>query len=519
MTWKIIVIGAGIGGLATALRLSKQADVTLLEAHSAPGGKMRALPSAAGPVDAGPTVMTMRPVFEDLFRAAGSELADEITLISEDILARHHWPDGSALDLFAERETSEAAVEAFAGPKARRQFSKFCDRAKALFTAFDAPMMKASEPKLGALTAHVLRHPSLIPAMAPGLTLAQSLARGFSDPRLQQLFGRYATYVGGSPYESPAVLALIWQAEAAGVWRVQGGMHAFAQALSKLADKNGVEAHYDAPVDRVEIQGGRAVAVHAPNGRHAGDAIVYAGDPRALSLGLLGDGARTAVKEAGTEPRSLSAFVWAFAAKPEGVDLTHHNVFFADDPRNEFNALTKSEMPKDGTLYVCAQDRGTGATPDGLERFEIILNGPARPGTTPNPEEITACQDMTFTRLQQMGLRFSPTPETTTLTTPEMFNHLFPGSAGSLYGRSPHGMMAAFQRPTARSLLPGLYLAGGGAHPGAGIPMAALSGHHAAAAIAQDLGLTSTSRQTATPGGISTGSLRMANARSPSSPS
>ena len=488
-TQSAVVIGAGIGGLSAALRLAAAGvRVTVVEAADGPGGKMRTTPSVAGPVDIGPTVLTMRPVFETLFADIGERLEDHVTLQRDPLLARHFWRDGSTLDLFDDPDASVDAVHAFAGSKASQQFQRFAASAKQLFEAFDGPIMQSAAPALGPLTTHVLKHPRLIPAMMPGLSLARRLQLSFDDPRLQQLFGRYATYVGGSPYQSPAVLGLIWHSEAQGVWSVEGGMHALAKALHNVAVEKGVTFLFGQTVDRIAQQGGRVSAVHLADGTTlSAGTIVFNGDPRALSEGLLGAPAKAAVPPSGTEPRSLSAFVWGFAAEPQGVDLAHHNVFFCDDPKGEFRDIAKGDMPRDATLYVCAQDRGI-TPPTGLERFEIIMNGP--PGHNTTEEARNTCQTRTFENLQQMGLTFMPRPQTSALTTPRDFNQAFPGSDGSLYGRSPHGMMATFQRPTVRTALKGLYLAGGGAHPGAGIPMATLSGMHAAEAIRADLGLT-----------------------------
>jgi len=517
-TTRAVVIGAGIGGLSAALRLvAKGLDVTVVDIHGAPGGKMRTRTSEAGPIDIGPTVMTMRPVFEELFSALGERLSNHVSLSEDDILARHFWRDGSTLDLYPDPDRSRNAVAEFAGSTAARQFAAFSAKAKRLFDAFEDPVMLSPAPSLAKLTAHVLRNPGLIPALAPGRTLAQSLTASFDDPRLQQLFGRYATYVGGSPYLSPAVLGLIWQSEANGVWSIKGGMHALAKACHDLAVSRGAVFHFNARATRIEQHDGTCRAVHLADGtRMPADVVVFNGDPKALTDGRLGADAKTAVPSVGVAPRSLSAFVWGFAAEPSGVELAHHNVFFCDDPKAEFDDLAAGRMPRDGTLYVCAQDRG-GATPRGLERFEIILNGPAGHPSTPEDED--TCRTRTFETLTRMGLSFAPVPDTSHLTTPKAFGQAFPASDGSLYGRSPHGMMATFQRPTARTALKGLYLAGGGVHPGAGIPMACLSGKHAAEAILSDLASTSTSPRTATPGGMSTGSATMASAPSRSSAS
>ncbi|MBO6601713.1 MAG: phytoene desaturase [Roseicyclus sp.] len=514
-----VVIGAGIAGLSAALRLSHAGlRVRVIDMHDAPGGKMRTLPSAAGPVDAGPTVLTMRPVFEELFAEVGERLEDHVSLHRETVLARHWWADGSSLDLFDDAERSAEAVRLFAGERAEAEFRAFSARAGRLYDGFDAPMMQSHAPGLLELSAHVLRHPGLIRDMAPLKTLAGSLAAQFSDPRLRQLFGRYATYVGGSPYRSPAILGLIWRSEANGVWRVEGGMHRLAQALHDLGAKFGAEFNFAERATRIEQQDGRVSAVHLQSGeRLVCNLVVFNGDPKALYEGRLGPGVAHAVEKKAVRPRSLSAYVWAFAAQAKGCDLSHHNVFFGTDPKSEFDDLAAGRMPHDPTLYLCAQDRGDRIPPKSPERFEIIMNGPA--GRIPDAEEAQICQTRTFETFQRLGLTFSPRPETTALTTPAEFGRLFPGSDGSLYGRSPHGMMAAFHRPKVRSRVPGLYLAGGGVHPGAGVPMACLSGRHAAAAILSDRASTSTSRRTAMPGGMSTGSATMAKRRSPSSAS
>jgi 1-hydroxycarotenoid 3,4-desaturase len=516
-TRNVVIIGAGIGGLSAALRLAhKGLSVTVVDMAEGPGGKMRTRASVAGPVHIGPTVMTMRHVFEDLFHDIGEQLADHVTLHSDTVLARHWWRDGTTLDLHNDPDLSAVAVRSFAGTKAESEFRRFSHKARRLFEAFDAPVMQEPSPRLGALAVHVMKTPGLIPSMAPGLTLAQKLRFQFSDTRLQQLFGRYATYVGGSPYLSPAILGLIWHSEASGVWAVEGGMHRLAKAIHELARARGATFRFSTTVQQIETQDGRCSSVCLADGtRLQADLVLFNGDPKALHDGLLGKGAADAVPKQAVSPRSLSAFVWGFAAQPKGVELAHHNVFFCDNPKTEFDDIAKGRMPRDATLYICAQDRGGATRPTGPERFEIIMNGPA--GHVATDEERQICRTRTFATLEKMGLTFSTVPDDTHLTTPADFNSAFPASDGSLYGRSPHGMMATFHRPGARTKVPGLYLCGGGTHPGAGIPMACLSGKHAAAAIWNDLASTSTSLRTGTHGGMSMASPTMASAPSRSS--
>ncbi|CTQ48056.1 1-hydroxycarotenoid 3,4-desaturase CrtD [Jannaschia donghaensis] len=500
------IVGAGIGGLAAALRLAHAGlSVTVLERAATPGGKMRTLPSDAGPVDAGPTVLTMRPVFEALFADVGESLTDHVTLRANPILARHFWSDGTRLDLMADAQANRRNVEAAFGPTARDDFDRFTARACRLFDAFDAPMMQAATPSQAALTARVMRNPSLIADMAPHRSLMSMLRSAFREPKLAQLYARYATYVGGVPQTAPALLSLIADAEARGVWSVDGGMHRLAQAIARLAQTRGATILYDQHVTNIETDGTGVTAIVTATDRFPASRVLFNGDPRALREGLLGDGVTRAVPAHAVGPRSLSAHVHTFAATPTGPELATHNVFFGDDPMAEFGPLAKGATPEDATLYICAQDRGGGRRPGGRERFEIIRNAPpATSNTQDTAQEAQTCHTRTFQRLARFGLTFSPVPSPATMTAPADFAALFPGSQGALYGRSPAGLTAGLKRPTARTAVPGLYLVGGGAHPGAGVPMATLSARHAAEAILQDRTSTCAPRPAAMPGGTST---------------
>lgn len=486
-----IVIGAGIGGLAAALRLqSKGLRVTLLDRHGWPGGKMRTVPSQVGPIDAGPTVLTMRHVFDDLFQSTGVRLDDHVTLVKEPLLARHFWRDGSQLDLVDHPAENAEAIQRFAGRRAQQEFLRFNDETAALFDQFNAPMMQSADPALTGLARAALSAPQHLHLLSPFASMSRHLKARFSDPRLAQLFGRYATYVGGAPAQSPALLSLIWQAEARGVWRVQGGMHKLATALAYRFRALGGALMLDTPVEEILASEEGIEGVHLANGtRLAATTVVFAGDPRALATGKLGAAVAQIAPQTKKAARSLSARVWSFAARvAEDPGLVHHNVFFGQDPQEEFQAIRKGQMPKDPTIYVCAQDRsGDTSTARGAERFEFILNAaPLTQCRSPRNEE-DLCHQRTFPTLTRFGLRFENEPSQMALTTPAMFEEMFPASAGALYGQSPHGMTAALKRPRARTAIPGLYLAGGGTHPGAGVPMAALSGQHAAEAILQGL--------------------------------
>ncbi|MFZ4069465.1 MAG: 1-hydroxycarotenoid 3,4-desaturase CrtD [Caulobacterales bacterium] len=503
MTQRAVIIGAGAGGLAAAIRLAAAGwAVTVLEKDAAPGGKMRQTPSAAGPVDAGPTVFTMRFVFEELFDAAGRDFAACVGLQPLETLARHHWRGSDVFDLPADPEAATEAVGLFAGAASARGFARFLNDSAAIYRTLLAPFMTAQRPGPLQLAA---RAGFALAATRPFDTLWDALGGYFPDPRLRQLFARYATYCGASPFAAPATLMLIAHVEQAGVWRVTGGMHALAQAMAQAAQGCGAEIRYSCAAREIEVTNARASAVITADGeRVRADAIVFNGDASALASGLVGAAAGLA---SGLKPaaiRSLSALTWTGAARAEGFDLHHHTVFFGAAYRDEFRRIfTDRALPDDPTIYVCAQDRPHTDHPE-AERLLILVNAPPCADSHPlSPAEIEQCQSRTFTRLTQAGLRLSPARQWTR-TTPADFHGLFPGTGGAIYGAANHGPWAAFQRPAARTKLPGLYLAGGSSHPSAGAPMAALSGGLAAQAILADCASTQRSRPAAISGATST---------------
>lgn len=503
----MVVIGAGVAGLCAALLLAARGlAVTVCDRAAAPGGKMREVVVDGVPIDAGPTVFTMRWVFEEILAEAGARLADHLTLRPAALLARHAWPDGAVLDLHADRDRTAEAIGAFAGAAAARGFRAFAARARAVFEALDRPFLRAERPGPVGLAARTgpagLRR---LFGASPFVTLWQALADHFADPRLVQLFGRYATYCGASPFAAPATLMLIAHVEQEGVWLIEGGMHRLARTLAALAEARGARLRYGCEVAEILVEAGRAAGVRLADGeRLPATAVVCAADHAALAAGLFGPAARAAVVEDGAAPRSLSAVSWTLRAEARGFPLIRHTVFFSADYAAEFRALADGRLPPDPTVYVCAQDRDEAAAPAGPERLFVLVNAPpVGDAGRPTPEEIARCQEATFARLARAGLAIAARPEAMVVTTPADFARLFPATGGALYGRAVHGWRAAFRRPGATTRLPGLILAGGSVHPGPGVPMAALSGRLAAAAVMRDLASMRRYRRAATPGGTS----------------
>ena len=477
--------------------------VTLLERADAPGGKMRQMMVDGHAIDAGPTVLTMRWVFEQIFDSAGAKLDEHVTLRPADILARHAWSASERLDLHADIERSEAAIGAFAGPAEARGFRSFCHAAHRAYATLEGPFIKGPLPNMASL-AMAVRRPADLLSIKPFATLWSELGRHMRDPRLRQLFGRYATYCGSSPFLAPATLMLVADVEQQGVWFVDGGMHALARALAGLAAANGVEIRYGAEVAEIGVREGRANGVRLASGEAlAADVVVLNADPQAAAAGLLGAAVRSATPTQARADRSLSALTWTGLARTDGFPLLRHNVFFSRDYRAEFDQIASGAVPNEPTVYVCAQDRDDASgAPDGRERLLILINAPPNGDTHAYTEaEIEQCRERAFSLMQRCGLTLSQS--TLPATTPTAFERLFPRTAGALYGSAVHGATASFRRPGSRTAIKGLYLAGGTTHPGAGVPMAALSGRLAASAVMADLGSTRRYRMTATSGGMS----------------
>jgi 1-hydroxycarotenoid 3,4-desaturase len=260
---RVAMVGAGIGGLAAALDLAARGlQVTVLERGAAPGGKMREVAVGGTRMDAGPTVFTMRWVFEELFDSAGASLSDHLTLRPAAILARHAWAQGGRLDLHADIERSAEAIGAFAGTAEARGFRAFCERARRVYRALEGPFIRAPRPTPLSLAAAAgpFGLAGLLGA-SPFTTLWRALGEHFRDARLRQLFGRYATYCGSSPFQAPATLMLIAHVEQEGVWLVEGGMHRLARAIEGLAERRGAAFRYGAEVAEIRAEHGRTAGV------------------------------------------------------------------------------------------------------------------------------------------------------------------------------------------------------------------------------------------------------------------
>ena len=501
-----------MGGLTAAIDLASRGhDVTVVERATGPGGKLFPACVDGQPIDSGPTVLTMRWVFDSLFDDVGECLDEHLVLKPAVILARHAWSDNESLDLFADPNRSAEAIGDFAGGAEARGFRAFSERARLIYETLKGPFISAPRPtpfslarEAGFVGLSNLLRPS------PFNTLWRAVGTYFKDERLRQLFGRYATYCGSSPFNATAILMLVAHVEQSGVWLVAGGMHRLADALSACAKRQGAAFRYECQAERIEVDHGRAIGVSLASGeRIAADMVLVNADVAAVATGRFGHQVTSAVAAPAPAMRSLSAVTFVLHANTSGFPLIRHNVFFSSNYRREFDEIfCHRQIPEQPTVYVCAQDRPAedNAALENEERLLVLVNAPpVGDQRSFSAEEIEQCRLRTFDMLHRCGLEIQARPQAMITATPSDFERLYPATGGALYGAASHGWTASFSRPVARSRIPGLYFAGGSTHPGPGVPMAALSGRLAAATMLQDLASTRTSRRVAISGGMSMG--------------
>ena len=479
---RAIVIGAGMGGLAAAVRLRAAGhEVTVLERNHQPGGKLAELVTHGYTFDLGPSLVTLPHVYDEVFRLAGTTLAEQDELVRLDPQFRYHWPDGAQLTVPDGAEATAAALEAFA-PGAGAAWRRFDERGRRIWdtserTFFAGPM---SDP-LSLLRR--MRSPLDLIAIDPLRTLARSAAAHFDDARLQQWVGRYATYSGSSPFRAPATLACIPHIEARyGCWYPMGGVGRLRDALVEVARSVGVELRTGADVAAIGTDGSRVTGVDLVAGEHlAADIVVANADAEHLYGDLLPD--RRALRRVRRAERSTSGFVVCVGARGTTPGIGHHNVWFSSDSRAEFEQLTSGRLAEEPTVYACVSSvTDPSQAPAGAENWFLLVNTP--PGVDIDREAYTT---VVLDRLRAHGIDLAGRAEVLETSTPADLAARVRAPGGAIYGSSSDGWRAAFVRPANRGVREGLYLVGGSSHPGGGLPLVTTSARIVADLVSHDL--------------------------------
>lgn len=468
------IIGAGIGGLAAAVRLAAAGDeVTVWEKNPAPGGKMDELRMGSYRFDTGPSLFTLPELVEELYGLCGERMEEHLPVRRLDASCRYFFPDGSAFTFYDDplRLSQEFARQGISDePALRRRLEKareayelgapvflFSDFHR--ISNFNTPPYRRVAREMGKLD--FLR------------TMHGANRRDFSDPRLVRLFDRYATYNGSSPYRAPATLNMIAHLENnLGAFFPEKGIHSIADELCRLGLRQGVRFRFSSPVERIVVEKGRAVGLVAGGERVRYDRIVSDVDVRYLSERLLeGHPLRGRLRRA--EPSS-SALIFYWCMKGRFPQLGLHNVLFAEDYRAEFRHLfRKGDIADDPTVYLFISSKAVaGDAPEGCENWYAMVNAPADRGQ--DWERIVRRTREHI--LRRIGLvlhvNVADAIAAETVCTPPDIASRTMSACGALYGASSNSVLAAFLRhPNTLSAFRNLYFVGGSVHPGGGIPL------------------------------------------------
>ena len=474
---KVLVVGAGLGGLAAAIRLARAGHaVEVWEKNGEAGGKLKEFRQDGFSWGTGPSLLTMPYVLRELFAAAGERMEDHLELVRLESACRYFWTDGTVVD------ENEAFWQ-------QPEVARFLDYAKGIYElSGEAYLNRPPGDFWKAFTLRNLGKLRHIGKVATFRTLAEEVQRRFSDPHLRQIFLRFATYNGSSPYLTPATFNIIPYVEAEfGAWYVRGGMPKIAEELVALAQRLGVTLHYHTTAmawheNEATSQDGCRLQV---------DNLICNGDVLSARTGFLSGLFSQKDREKALRPAlSTSGFILFLGVRGVDPRLGHHNILFSDDYPTEFAEIhERKSNPSEPTIYIAVSSRtDPGHAPEGHDNYFILINAPARDPQQPwTYAETKAYRDLVLQRLERFGFKdMNERIVTESIFTSTDFAARDLAWHGSLYGWASHSIGTSLFRPQLRA--PGVrnvYFAGGTTHPGGGIPLVLLSGKMVADLIQQ----------------------------------
>ena len=480
-----VVIGAGIGGIASALRLSKKGyKVTVFEANDYPGGKLSAFSLGDYRFDAGPSLFTMPQYVTELFEIHGEKASDFFTYQKKKIACQYFWEDQTQLTAYADSKLFLQEVHNKLGVKAT-VLEKYLKRAKKKFELTAPLFLEQSLHKFkGFLSVKTLKALLNLSLYEINQNLHTVNAAQLKEPHLVQMYDRYATYNGSSPYQTPGIMTLVQHLEQEfGTFVPDGGMEQITLSLFELAKRKGVSFHLGEKVSQILVENGKATGIKTKNHTLLADIVLSNMDVFPTYKNLL-KGIK-APQRILSQERSSSAviFYWGINKIFDQLDL--HNIFFSQDYKSEFEAIFNQKKPsEDFTVYVNITSKDIPSdAPKGAENWFVMINTPADHGQDWNQIK-NGLRKKTIAKLNRiLKVDMDSLIQEEEVLTPPMIEHKTSSHLGALYGSSSNDKMAAFLRhPNFSSKIKNLYFCGGSVHPGGGIPLCLLS-----AKIATDL--------------------------------
>ncbi|MEO0899442.1 MAG: 1-hydroxycarotenoid 3,4-desaturase CrtD [Bacteroidota bacterium] len=476
---KAIVVGAGIGGLATAIRLRvKGYEVEVIEANSHHGGKLAEIDLEGYRFDAGPSLFTLPLEVDALFEAANKNPRDYFDYEKLDIITHYFYEDGTNILAYADLDSFAREVEDKTGESARK-VKKLLKKSEGLYDLTSHVFLENSLHKLDTyLRMDTIKSILQLYKLDALRSMDKANQSFFDDPRVVQLFNRYATYNGSDPYQAPATLNIIPHLEFnMGAYFPKGGIYQIADAVYRLGLDLGIKYRFDTPVEQILTEESQVKGVKLAEETIPAQVVVSNADIVPTYRKLLKH--LPAPEKTLEQPRSSSALIFYWGIEKEFANLGVHNIFFSEDYKAEFEHIwQKKSVYHDPTVYIHISSKlNPSDAPQGGENWFTMINVPHDAGQDWD-QIIKESREHILdkvSRILKVNVREYLRCEQ--ILEPRTIQSRTSSYLGALYGNSSNNTFAAFLRhPNFSTQIKGLYFCGGSVHPGGGIPLSVLSG-------------------------------------------
>lgn len=474
-----IVVGAGIAGLAAAIRLQSAGIKTkVFEKNSYPGGKLTEFTKNGYRFDMGPSLFTMPQFVEDLFKASNKNISEYFDYDKKEVVCNYFYDDRTTFSALANKEKfAKNAAKTF--DVKEEQIIKYFDRSKRKYDLTHTLFLEKSIHKVSTyLSLNTLKAIVNIRSLDISTTLHDYNKSEFSDPKLIQLFDRFATYNGSSPYKTPGIMSMIPHLEQYyGTFFPKGGMHSITESLFHLAKDIGVDFQFNQEVEKIIIKNKTAVGIKLSDKSILSDVVVSNSDVVPTYRRLLKD--QKAPVKTLQQDRSSSALIFYWGIQKEFPQLDLHNIFFSKDYQKEFDTIfNQKNVGDDVTVYVNITSKEESSdAPKGSENWFVMVNVPSN--TNQDWDEIIKrTRKNVIEKLSKiLNVQLTDLIDFEEILDPRKIEANTMSYQGALYGASSNEKFSAFLRhPNFSQSISNLYFCGGSVHPGGGIPLCLLSG-------------------------------------------
>ncbi len=479
MVKSVGIIGGGLGGLTTALRLAKNGfKVSLFEKNQNLGGKMNQVILNNYYFDTGPSLLTMPFVIDELFYYLGLDRKQYLNFEPIDPVCRYFWTDGTQLTAHTEMNKMRRAISEISAEDAAnlKDFLLYSRRIWEL-TA-DVFLYTPVHETRKLFNRRILKKILRIGEIDPFRTVHQGISRYFTNPKIIQIFDRYATYNGSDPYKAPATLNIIPYVEyVLGSFYIKGGMYRLVEEIKNLCEDRDIQIHTETNVQRILHKSDKINGLLIHGEKIDFDYVVCNNDV-VTSYNDLIEGYNHSKRNLNRLEPSLSGAVFLWGIKGTYENLVHHNIFFSDDYKKEFqNIFSEMKVPDDPTIYIAITSKSDAEhAPTESENWFVLCNMPFLHKNWSWQESQKYLRESVMKKLEKSGLDIETNIEYEQIISPQDIYKLYNSNKGSIYGISSNSRWSAFHRPANRNRdIKGLYFVGGSTHPGGGIPLVMLS--------------------------------------------